>query len=294
MKKLISGILALTLLFSSFCISAAASGTTGADEQRKTAEYNLERLCEYVGLEVNSVGEKKISYEWYTEQELNAAEAVLNNSNATTGDLIDAWQRLIDAAYSEDVDKEIATLTYENALKEQNYNNWYGDEEWSDFIAKRDELGTALEMDSDIRITKTFYALLKTYNTMTNRYKVFGDVNGDGSVDVNDVTLVQKYIAGEAQLTGAQKQLVACDYFYEKTSVDSATNIQKGIVGMSTNYTDSFVPEYGPYDSYDRRIERTLNFTLCPREFFGFGFLKNGVYDTQYLDIYFKLCYKEI
>ena len=49
--------------------------------------------------------------------------------------------------------------------------------------------------------------MMTSYNKMTNAYTVKGDVNGDGEVNIEDATLVQKYVVHIENLTGAQKML---------------------------------------------------------------------------------------
>lgn len=57
------------------------------------------------------------------------------------------------------------------------------------------------------QLTKAFKEMMTSYNKMTNAYTVKGDVNGDGEVNIEDATLVQKYVAHIENLTGAQKML---------------------------------------------------------------------------------------
>lgn len=64
---------------------------------------------------------------------------------------------------------------------------------------------------------------------------VYGDVNGDGSVGIDDVTLVQKYIADMGTLTSGQISVADVDHDGYVTIID-ATLIQKYIVGMVTSF----------------------------------------------------------
>ena len=43
------------------------------------------------------------------------------------------------------VNIEYAEATYKNALKEENYNNWYSENEWNDFQEKLKNLGDAFD-----------------------------------------------------------------------------------------------------------------------------------------------------
>lgn len=63
-----------------------------------------------------------------------------------------------------------------------------------------------------------------------NRLK--GDVNGDGKVNIDDVTLIQKYIANIAELDSIQ--LKAADVNDdENANIDDVTMIQKVLAGMA-------------------------------------------------------------
>lgn len=64
---------------------------------------------------------------------------------------------------------------------------------------------------------------------------VYGDVNGDGSVGIDDVTLVQKYIADIGTLTSGQITVADVDHDGDVTIAD-ATLIQKYIVGLVTSF----------------------------------------------------------
>lgn len=58
-----------------------------------------------------------------------------------------------------------------------------------------------------------------------------GDVNGDGKVNIDDVTLIQKYIANMAELDSIQ--LKAADLNGdENANIDDVTMIQKFLAGM--------------------------------------------------------------
>lgn len=89
----------------------------------------------------------------------------------------------------------------------------------------------ALDTGLDSKITEAFYDLLYCYDVMTNRYKLRGDVNKDGEVNVIDATLVQKYLAGLENFTGAQRML-CCEYNYENFNISAATTIQKYSAGL--------------------------------------------------------------
>lgn len=71
---------------------------------------------------------------------------------------------------------------------------------------------------------------------MTCQNIVLGDVNGDGVVNVLDVTLVQKYIVGVVDFNCAQKLRARVNWNAFPITVKESTTIQKYIVGCTDVY----------------------------------------------------------
>lgn len=86
-----------------------------------------------------------------------------------------------------------------------------GNENWATMNQKADE---------------TVYKLTVDYAFPT------GDVNRDGYVNINDVTLLQKYIARAAELNTYQKKLADCNSD-DRLTISDATAIQKIIAKFS-------------------------------------------------------------
>lgn len=65
-----------------------------------------------------------------------------------------------------------------------------------------------------------------------------GDVNGDGDVTIDDVTLIQKYLASMVELDS--EQLAAADVTGDNDiSIDDVTAIQKYLAGMITTFANT-------------------------------------------------------
>ncbi len=240
---------------------------------------------------------------------IDEAPKVFGDPNATDEQIQKMYYDMWDQANNITVEPEYAYYTYENAVKEENYNNWYSEEDWNRFTEKRENLknkiykyygiyrydngyvkltyiGPApLEEVAEYAVSDAFYEMLKVYNQMTNEYQLTGDLNRDGKADIQDVTLIQKYIAEQEKLTGAQKML-AGGRRYENVSVKEATEIQKRIVeDESAVIVDNiFIPKDGCNESYERRMERTFNYNICPRKYDTPLEFANGFYDTQYAE----------
>ena len=212
MKKLLSIILVGILAVSSFILT-----TFAAENEKSETEIEREKLgwlLDAFKILNTNIGEARIyncvagdtyndAYNLYNQDELATAEEYKNMKD-----------KLYSAAYNLHVDVAYAKTAYDNACKEQNYNNWYSDEQWNEFQYKLADLKTDLEPyiagtnDYDVwAITNAYNELLAVYNKMTNAYTLKGDVNKDGVVNVVDATLIQKYIAHEVEFTGAQKML---------------------------------------------------------------------------------------
>lgn len=71
--------------------------------------------------------------------------------------------------------------------------------------------------------------------TLINGDFIYGDVNGDGNVGVDDVTLIQKHVSDMTTLTSAQIAVGDVDHDGEIT-VHDATLIQKYIVGLISSF----------------------------------------------------------
>ena len=129
------------------------------------------------------------------------------------------------------------------------------------------------------QLTKAFKEMMTSYNKMTNAYTVKGDVNGDGEVNIEDATLVQKYVAHIENLTGAQKMLTN-EKNYENITVTTATNLQKHIVGLEPEFknNDIFIDEQSCVSSLDDTLRwyNYCNFNICPR--------RNDVTSGTYID----------
>lgn len=285
MKKILAVFLATTMILSAtFCTSVSASTTL-------TPENELDLLTYYNEMYFSTTGIcKPFELGSDIEDVLGNAQQVLSDSNSTDEDYLLAYENLINADYNFNIDDFFAKEAYELALAEQNYNNWYSEEDWADFVSKRDALKTALDTKISENITETFYDMLYSYNVMTNRYTVKGDINKDGVVNVLDATLLQKYLVNRANLTGAQKMLT-CAYNYEDFDISAVTTIQKYSVNLVSEMPNNkvFISDFETYESDERIMERAFNFIICPRTNDGMYELRNGFYDTQFLEEYYMV-----
>lgn len=274
MKKIISVILSITVLSSVFCMNVSAA-------EEESYKYKLGSLIE-VCYGFYSQWGNPIVY-LHSSDVLVAVSDVYQDPKSTELDYKNALEDLKnDLMYSPCVFEDYAESVYDLAIKEQNYNNWYSEDEWTDFQNKLSRLKTVLDQygsSTDSEVTLAFNSMLGAYNRMTNTHTLRGDVDGDGTVNVADATLIQKYLVGLENLTGAQKMLANAEN-YEMPTINEATLIQKYASGQINE-----LPNYGHFlvdeglDFIDENIvyERTLNFNICPRK-----------YDRKVIDNEFK------
>ena len=282
------------MLVSVFTITGSATETETSFEKKQ-----LGVLLENCKAYFSSMGRVYVYYE--TSSGLNYAEEVYYDETSTDADYALACDVLLNSCLNFNIDTKYVEYTYEKALKEQNYNNWYTDEQWSDYQEKLQALGNAIDaLDGTNRtesdLTKAFHTLLRSYNEMTHTYKNIGDINKDGEVNIADVTLLQKYLVGMEDFTGAQKMLVGC-YNYEDPDIADATVIQKYVAGLIAEIPDNrvFSVDYKYWDK-DLIMERTFTFNICQRrlsEVYGFGsIIQNQYMGIGFLNYYYNWCYE--
>lgn len=269
MKKILAILLAGVMSVTAFCFSVSAVEKTDAEIQQEKLGYILD-------LNNNFWLDAAVIYDGVWQSVMDSAKEVYYTDGLSADEYTAALKQVYDMYYDAPlVNMEYAEATYENALKEENYNNWYSEDEWNDFQEKLKNLGDALdyyhshqeEFPCD-RLTKAFKEMMTSYNKMTNAYTVKGDVNGDGEVNIQDTTLVQKYVAHMENLTGAQKMLTN-EKNYENITVITATNLQKHIVGLEPEFENNyiFIDEQKNVNSLDDTLRwyNYCNFNICPR-----------------------------
>lgn len=235
------------------------------------------------------------AYQAYIE-----SKQALQNADSTETDYANATQSLVNADLNKIyIRPEYAQETYNNAVKEQNYNNFYSDDDWTAYQNCLDDLKAELDKITNVNecsqeLTNAFHGVLKSYNKMTNSYVLKGDVNKDGAVNISDVTLLQKSLAGLYNLTGAQKMLSGAR-FYEDLSITNVTDLSKFIAfnNVSLPSENVFIADLDKsFVDENLLLERTFNFSICPRTCNESQpvILKNGESSLQILYGYYQYC----
>lgn len=169
------------------------------------------------------------------------------------------YARLLTLLEKPIINPQFAAYTCYLAFKENNYNNWYQDTDWQQFVTYRNELYNALtDVNEDylhidtntltyiqkIEITNAFFDLLEHYDKMTLDNALLGDVNGDGYVTIFDVTEIQRNLAGMSEFTEGQKLRASTHSNAAKNGpsydITSATTLQRYLVEMGCDEFETF------------------------------------------------------
>lgn len=260
-KRICTLFITLALMLSVTSLSAFAV----SDDTYDVYEYH--RYAQCVMNNITIVGEKKPYAFYYYNHSYELAEELddvaydYEDGKATFIAVQNKYDETKDFYENPWIRPNYAENTCYIAVHEKNYNNWYTEGQWNTFVEKRNNLlqalsvnhpnfepekyGSVKEDDYTLAqqkyIDKCFFELIYIYNEMTCKDIVMGDVDRDGTVDVADVTLMQKYIAGETEFTDAQKLRARVNYDSYSVSIKDVTTVQKCIV----NYQDAYLYQGG-------------------------------------------------
>ena len=257
-KKLVSALLSACVVLFSVCPVFAKDFTT----EEKTKEemlYEIEWIYEYW----TNVGffrpySQETSYEMCLFLYENEGKILGADTRDTYEEVKKVYDLVMLQADKLLIYQPILDTAAQNCVKEQNYHNWYSDELWLEFEKCRDAYLVAYEGDDGKELRERYFDLNYIYNKMTNEYMVYGDVNKDSILDIDDVTLIQLYLAGLYDFTGGQCRVAATwSDDYEDVTIDSATDWQMKIAGVKDDVYCYFIGES------DYKL--TVNAALCGR-----------------------------
>lgn len=260
MKKIISIILVLIMICCTIPFTAFAAEDTDIESLRK----ELAMLTFLAEERIDNVGDlmphAHSSYE-RLQNGIDFGVDVLYDEESTAENYNEAIDLLTYALNHPTIETHYLKYSYVLSTFEHNENGFYYEDDWNDFSQKRDALRDSFKTNDEEFISDAFFELHESFVNMTSKYTLAGDVNNDGKVNIDDATLVQKYLAGEENLTELQKAL-ALSYdngYYDKLdipkpNVDCVTGLQKCAAGLieqhtlpysyGVKYTDSFDVTY--------------------------------------------------
>lgn len=257
MKKIISLVLALIMICCTIPFTAFAAEDTDIEPLRKELEmlaYKAYGCINYVG---DVMPHAHSSYE-RLQNGLDFAIDVLYDEESTVEKYNEAIDLLTYAFNNPTLETYYVKYNYVLSTFEHNENGFYYEDDWNDFSEKRDALRDSFKTNDEEAISKAFFALHKSFVNMTSKYTLTGDVNNDGKVNIDDATLVQKYLAGQENLTELQKELVMSydNYIYDgldipKPNIDCVTGLQKCVAGLTKQHTLPYSYGVKYTDSFD-------------------------------------------
>ena len=256
MKKIVSVILAACMLFALIPAASAQDNASDLGENQEMATlrevYKLQEYyedvvyCFYIDQD-SGMGYPFLSHDTeHTKNfrllgdiwSLRSAEPQQpdGESDITKEQLADYYERIDEVArtciiYREDLDSLVEFCDYE-----ENINNYYSDELWSDFQAKLDT-AKAVNNDKsikDIRVSDAYWELLFAFNALCTVNTVVGDVDFSGEADIIDATLLQRYAVRMVKFNASQVTVAnfsgAGGY---EPDITSATLLQRYLVRMN-------------------------------------------------------------
>lgn len=247
-KHLITTVLSLLLII--------ALGFSNASALITTAKQNLSSALDSYYAYISVVGNPfttSINSNVRLNEAYKAAYDTFYSEDATDEEMQNKADDLLYALDNMYIDPKWAEETYALCLEESNENGIYSDELWQKFTTELENLNTSLIMDDEKLIDESYYKVIDIYNEMCFSYSALGDVDGNGVVNVTDVTLIQKYLSGSETLYGVQLYAASVNCRCNEISVESATNLQKNLVGDYCISTGNTSYDYNliitPYNS---------------------------------------------
>ena len=130
MKKILAILLAGVMSVTAFGFNASAVEKTDAEIQQEKLGYIL-NLNKDIWLDC------AVIYDGVWPSIMDNAREVYDTDGLSADEYTVALKQVYDMYYDAPlVNIEYAEATYKNALKEENYNNWYSENEWNDFQEK--------------------------------------------------------------------------------------------------------------------------------------------------------------
>lgn len=182
----------------------------------------------------------------------NGDKSLLSSINSNYAHMVNLLENPI-------INQQFAAYTCYLSFKDNNYNNWYDETDWQQFVEYRNTLYNTLTSITENylniedvsltyiqkkEITTAFFNLLELYDKMTLDNSLLGDVNGDGQVSISDTTEIQRYLAKATEFTEGQKLRAstcvnACNDG-AKVEINSVTALQEYIAQYDSRNFDAF------------------------------------------------------
>lgn len=235
MKKVISLMLAIMLTVLCAVPAFAATDELNLADERYDLRTDAENAMYYYLYNNRTLG--TYPYPIWSDATAYGSEALyeeIKNAPLETLEEIQAERAKLDKLYAEaTVDSSELEFMIELFEKEDNSNKYYDEATWSEFLSVLENGKNVLKNGTDEEIHIAYVTMRNEFNKICLYNKTMGDINNDNSVDIKDVTYLQKAISGTEKLNSSQLT-VACvnENLTLKPDVKAVTTIQKRIADI--------------------------------------------------------------
>lgn len=251
MKKILSAFIALLLVaFSGVQVFATETDESITDTQY-TEFLQYVWYCEYYYIKYEELIPMDFP-QWSdaTIQMLTEAIAYARERTITTkSELDEAYADMLDATAKMCVNKEELEFMIYLFEKETNINGYYDAKTWNNFQLLLEDAREAYESDDEKLVHHVYIDMRNTYDDICTYNTVYGDFNGDGILNVVDITYAQKYLVDSIDFNASQEYLT---YIKGESvsglSVTTVTYMQKYIVGLVTEFENPSLDELSAYE----------------------------------------------
>ena len=227
MKKLTSLLLTVIMLFSVFSITAYASTDNIADLKEQLTSYTNEMEFIFVyNFMLTPPWVPQYSSESYKRMEDAIKKIRSEIDSYTTEEQINDATALLDSCKAQ-MYVQAKELKFMLDLMEADYNDtsYYDAETSAEIKSVYEAAKAAYESNVEKDIHISYLKMRDELNKLCLAVKVVGDVNNDGKLSIRDITIMQKYLAGSATLTSAQR--FASGFDVEHNNINQVTEFQK-------------------------------------------------------------------
>ena len=238
MKKLISIILAVMLAVFS-AIPSFATETDLITEKEYNKFLDFVDACDYSFVNPEFVAPK--SYPDWTDASVERMAAAIvyarERTITTVSELEDAYADLAEATSMMYVDKDELKFMYYLFIQEKNEDDYYDEKTWDEFQQLITDAKEAYYGDDEKLVHHIYIKMRNTYDDLCAYNTVYGDFNGDGVLNVNDITYAQKYLVDLVDFNSSQKMLSNIEgEDVSGLSITAVTYMQKYISGLATEF----------------------------------------------------------
>lgn len=252
-KKLIS--IFLTLILISFSVITANAQILIIDKDDLKSQCKIFRKKYITGYDVPNVGpyyaEESVSYmQQIINENYDLIERYENGEDITSEMFQDGYDKMVEAEELMYMDDKELELLIDLNKSQKNLDNYFDDEMWEEYQNAIIEAEAALESGNLKAIDEHYYEMLYQHNKLCVYNLTVGDVNGDGTFDVNDVTYFQKKLAkntDDLNYSQILVSLVGGNGSELNPNIANATSMQKYIAGSLPEKSIYAVEQYKSY-----------------------------------------------